>query len=117
MRWRNPRGTILLEALVGLLLLSAAAVTIVGAITGGLANEGRLHDRERQTERADRLLAGLTLLSRRDLDRRIGASPAGEFVVVVTRPEPTLYRMTISPDAAPDVELLTTVVYRADESR
>lgn len=108
------RGAILLEAMVGLALLSTAGIAAIGVVKASLVNEQRLSAAEAETERADRLLAGWALLTGAELARRVGATPAGEFVVVTTRPEPNLYRMTVVPVEAPDHELLVTVVHRPD---
>jgi type II secretory pathway component PulJ len=113
----DRRGVILLEAMVGLALLASAAMATVTAVAAALANELRLETSERQLERADRHLTALALLARTDLDRRIGATDAGEFVVFVTRPERTLYRISLGPAAHPAAELLATVVYRPEDRR
>jgi hypothetical protein len=63
---------------------------------------------------ADRLLSAMTLLTRNDLDQRLGVHQAGEFRVEVERPEPTLYRIALAESTAPQVEILVTLVYRAE---
>jgi hypothetical protein len=54
----------------------------------------------------------MTLLTRADLDRRLGTHRIGEFAVEVQRPERTLYRIAIAGAEAGANELLVTVVYR-----
>ncbi len=80
-----------------------------------LDTESGLRERERRFDRADRLLAGMSLLAAVDLDRKIGNHPAGEFRVGVQRPEPSLYRISISDTVPVPHELLVTVVYRPAE--
>jgi len=109
----SVRGGALLEAVVGLAILSVAGAAVIGLVAGGLASESRAAVRERMLEEAERLLAGTVLLDRGDLDRRLGAQVIGAFAVVVTRPEPTLYRLSIAAAEHPESELLTTIVYRA----
>jgi hypothetical protein len=58
------------------------------------------------------VLTATALLSRDDLDRRLGRHPIGQFIVEVQRPDPTLYRIAIAEGRAPEVEALVTVVYR-----
>lgn len=108
----NARGSALLEAVVGLAILSMSGAAVIGLVTGGLASEYRSAASERALEEAERLLTGTALLDRSDLDRRLGVRIVGAFAVVVTRPEPALYRLSIATGEDPDAELLATVVYR-----
>jgi len=107
------RGAVLLEALVALTVLGLVGSSVVSLLAASIRAEERAAGRERLLESADRVLIAMSLLDRRELDRRLGASELGEFLVVVTRPEATLYRLSIADRAAPDVELLVTVVHRA----
>ena len=109
---RNQRGALLLEAMLGLTILATVAVAMLGAIAAATAVDGRFQAAEREMARADRLLAGDTLLGRTDLERRIGTAPAGEFIVVVTRPERELFRVAIARGPTGQRELLVTVVRR-----
>jgi type II secretory pathway pseudopilin PulG len=107
---------VLLEVLVALTLVSAAGLGIVGVVSACARTARELASRERTIAAADRLLAGYSLLTRRDLDLRLGPHAVGDFVVAVERPERTLYRIALADHRAPDTELLVTVVYRADEA-
>lgn len=111
MRHRR-RGVALFEVLVALMILTTAGSAIVGLLGGTLAGERGLRERERALAAADRVLVAMTLLTREDLDRRVGRREVGEFVVDVERPEPTLYRVAIADAQAPEVEALVTVLYR-----
>jgi hypothetical protein len=93
------RGAVLLEAVVALTILMAAGVPVVSLLGASLASEAGLARREAE---------------QRDLDRRLGRHAAGELVVEVQRPEPTLYRLAVS---RPGTEALVTVVYRPPSSQ
>ena len=64
----------------------------------------------------DRVLTALTLLTRAELDRRLGRHPLGELMVDIQRPERTLYRIALAQQESPQVEDLVTVVYRREAS-
>lgn len=107
------RGVILLEALVALAILGSIAIALVTLAARAVRLE--LADRadERALGAADRVLAASSLLTRVELEQRIGSHQVGEFAVSVARPEPGLYRIGIAPIATPEVALLVTVVHRA----
>jgi hypothetical protein len=108
----DRRGVALLEALIALAILSSAGIATVALVASSLRAERDVRDRERETSSAERVLVASTLLTRADLDLRLGDRRVGEFVINVTRPEQTLYRIGIADTIAPGLELLTTVVYR-----
>ena len=111
---RADRGVVLLEVLVALAILSASGMALVGLVSAGLGAEREARARERTLASENRLLTALTLLTREELDRRLGRHPLGEFVVDTERPEPTLYRIALAQARSPQVEDLVTVVYRAE---
>jgi type II secretory pathway pseudopilin PulG len=102
----------LLEVMVALVILGAAGSGLVAALGAALRSEDQLSRREATLVGADRVLTAMTLLTRHDLDRRLGRHRVGEFLVEVQRPQPTLYRISIAEVLAPEVESLVTVVYR-----
>lgn len=110
----TERGVVLLEVLAAIVILGVAGL----ALTELTADSARaLHEaarREQELWDAERLLTAYTLLSRADLDRRIGAVHAGRYVVHIQRPERTLYRIAVSRADTPSVEDLVTVVYRPE---
>lgn len=108
----GERGMTLLEVIVALSLLAGVGTAFVAAFGGALRSEDQLRRREMTLLDGDRVLTAMTLLTRNELDQRLGHHPAGEFIVAVQRPEPALYRIAISEAAVPDVEMLVTVVYR-----
>ncbi len=110
------RGVVLLEVLVALTIVSAAGLGIVGVVSASARAARELGSRERTVAAADRLLAAYSLLTRHDLDLRLGTHSAAAFEVSIERPERTLYRIAVAEPRAPAVELLVTVVYRAGES-
>jgi hypothetical protein len=109
------QGTVLLEVLVALTILIMSGVSTVSLLSASLGSAATLAQREASMQEADRVLAGLTLLTRTDLDRRIGRHPVGGFVAEVRRPEPLLYRIALHQADSSAVELLVTVVYRPED--
>jgi len=109
------RGIILLEALVALAILGSAAVALVTLSAAAVRLEARDRGDEREMVEADRVLAASTLLTRAELDQRIGRHTIGEFAVNVQRPEHGLYRVSVGPADTPVAEYLVTVVYRPDD--
>lgn len=108
------RGAALLEAMVALAILATAGTGLVAALGAALRNETELARYEATVLAADRVLTAMTLLTRNDLDQRLGSHRAGEFVVEVQRPRPTLYRIAVAEARAPEVETLATVVFRPE---
>jgi len=116
MKRRAERGLVLLDALLALAILGTAGAALVAVVGAALHDQQIAAARETSLERVDRLLAASTLLSRQELNQRLGRHDAGDLVVDIERPEPTLYRVAILAGDAPDVEQLVTVVYRPDPS-
>ena len=113
---RSDRGIALLETLVALAILSGAGLALLDLVTAGLRAERESRERERVLAVDYRILTALTLLTRAELDRRLGRHPLGELVVDVQRPERTLYRIALAQQQSPEVEDLVTVVYRREAS-
>jgi len=110
----GERGATLLEAMVAVAILAAAGISLVAALDAGVRSEQEARRRERSLLAAERVLTATALLTRDDLDRRLGHHPVGEFIVEVQRPDPTLYRIAIAEGRTPEVEALVTVVYRPE---
>jgi type II secretory pathway pseudopilin PulG len=102
----------LLETLIALAILSVAGLSVVALVDSLIGAQAEAVQREATLTTAGRVLAAATLLWREELDQRLGSREVGEFVLAVQRPEKTLYRIAISEQAVPAVELLVTVVYR-----
>lgn len=109
----NRRGVALLEAIVALAILTASGVGAIGLLAAASRSEYRLKRLEQVQANADRVFTAASLLSRRDLDLRLGERVVGEFVVEVERPETALYRLSIR-ERDSQSELLATVVYRPE---
>ena len=114
---RGNRGIALIETLVALAILSGAGLALVDLVTAGLRAERESRERERVLVVEDRVLTALTLLTRADLDRRLGRRPIGELVADIERPERTLYRIALAQQESPQVQDLVTVVFRREASR
>jgi prepilin-type N-terminal cleavage/methylation domain-containing protein len=108
----NERGVVLLEVLVAIAILSMVGVSSMGFIAATLETEGRLADREAELASAEDVLATMALLSRRELDQRIGVREVAGFAVWVDRPEPSLFRVGVAPATHPAAEVVSTFVYR-----
>jgi type II secretory pathway pseudopilin PulG len=103
----------LLEVLVALVILGAAGLGAVGLVREAVQHAARARSLEAKIQRADQALAGLVLLERSELTRRIGEHPIGEFVATIQRPEPGLFRIAVR-DSGAAQPLLVTLVARSD---
>jgi hypothetical protein len=113
----NERGVVLLEILVALTILAVAGLGLVELVSGNLRAETTARERETELGDLERLLTAHTLLTRSDLDIRLGATEIGAYVVSVQRPERELYRIAVGRVETPAVEDLVTVVFRRGENR
>ncbi len=111
---QNERGIVLLEVMIALAILAVAGASLVGLLGQALREERALHERERTLRVAERVLTATALLSRTDLDRRLGRRPVGDVILDIQRPRPTLYRLAVSEVRSPAVEMLVTVIYRPE---
>lgn len=113
----RERGVALLEVLVAVLILTVAGLSLVELVGAGTRAIGTSRQRERELADEERLLTAYTLLTRSDLDRRLGDRTVGPYVTNVQRPEATLYRIAITRQGTLEVEDLVTVVYRPEPAR
>ena len=113
---RNDRGVALLEVLIALAILAIAGMALVGAVSAGLRATALASDRERASVRRDELMTGLSLLSRPELDARLGVHQLGAYAVEIQHPRAALYRLAITGPAPDDAGTLATLVYRAPEA-
>lgn len=113
----DERGVALLEVLTAVLILTTAGLSLVELVGAGTRAVNTARRREGALADEDRLLSAYTLLSRSDLDRRLGDRSVGTYLANVQRPEETLYRISLRRRDASDAEDLVTVVYRAEPPR
>ncbi len=111
---KNERGALLLETVVALAIFALAAVTALNLLLQVSDSDRRVQELERRIVDEERLLSAYTLLTRDDLDRRLGARRVGPYLVEVQRPQPTLYRVAVGDSARAD---LVTLVYRPENRR
>ncbi len=109
---RTERGVVLLEVIMALTLLTVSGLSMIAIVASGMESQQQVRMHEQELQAANRVLGAYALLTRADLDLRLGRRKVGEFQVGLQRPEPTLYRVGIAPEQAPDLELLVTVLYR-----
>lgn len=110
----DNRGVALLEVLVAVAILGVAAISLIELVAAGTTAVTAARKRERELADEERLLAAYTLLTRGDLDRRLGERTVGPYILNVQRPEATLYRVALRRSSAPALEDLVTVVYRPE---
>src|SRR6185437_15184452 len=91
----RPPGMVLLEVLVAMTILAVGGAAIVSL--------------------ASAFLDAVALWPRADLDRHLGVRAEGAWHLVVERPLPTLYQVTLT-DSAHDHDILSTTLYRPDEA-
>jgi len=113
----GERGVALLEVLVAILLIAVAGLGLVELVSGNIRAVTTASEREMELADMSRLLTAHTLLTRADLDLRLGAREVGPYVVRVQRPETQLYRIAVARAATPSIEDLVTVVFRAEVNR
>src|SRR5438552_17895286 len=114
-----PRGYRVMEVhdvQLSLAIPSGTGLALLDPLTAELRAERESRERERVLAVEDRVLTALTLLTRTELDRRLGRHPIGELMADIQRPERTLYRIALAQQQSPEVEDLVTVVYRREPS-
>lgn len=109
---RSESGGILFEAMVSLTILALAGGGAVTLLAAALSAEQRREWQEALIEEADRVMTATSLLTRQELDLRLGVRNVGRLLVTVSRPERALYRVAVALATAPARELLVTVVHR-----
>jgi hypothetical protein len=108
----SDRGFALLEAILALAMLTGSGLVTIGVVRQALAIESGLRSREAVILDADRVLTAMSLLSRSDLDRRLGDREVRGFGVRVSRPTATMYRVSVRENRAASGELLVTLLHR-----
>jgi type II secretory pathway pseudopilin PulG len=103
---RRDRGAVLLEVVAALTIFALAAVSALSFLAQLTDTTARSQAVERRLADEDRLLTVYSLLTRPDLDRRLGRRAVGPYVVEVQRPRPEIYRVSVGDSAAPDLVTL-----------
>ena len=112
---RHPaRGAVLLEVVAALTIFAFAAAAAIALLSQLAEGQQRAHQDERRVADQQRLMTAYALLSRDDLNRRLGRRAMGPYQVEVQRPEQTVYRVTIGDNSGVD---LATLLYRAEPAR
>lgn len=111
----NRRGVVLIEVLVAVAILGTAALSFMSFLVTTQEMQYRQHERLLEEGQAERLLIANALLTRVELEQRLGVREAGAFLVWIDRPEPSLFRIGISTASAPEREILSTLVYRREQ--
>lgn len=101
---RSERGVVLLEVLAAVVILGIAGLGLAELMGASTRAAAQSRARERELGDGERLLTAYTLLTRAELDQRLGDRAVGSYVVNVQRPERGLYRIALAD--------LVTVVYR-----
>jgi Tfp pilus assembly protein PilV len=106
------RGAALLEALVALTIVTISVSSALSVLIHAAQEQRTLDARERQLGGAGKLLVVYSLLTRDQLDQRLGQQVIDSWVLRVQRPEENLYRVAVAAGTSPEHELLVTVLYR-----
>lgn len=109
---RSDSGVALLEVLAAITILGIAGLALVELVSSGTRALTEVRARETELADQDRLITAYALLTRPDLDQRLGRRDVGDYFVEVQRPERSLYRISLGRRAAPQMEDLVTVVHR-----
>jgi len=110
----DRRGAALLEVLAAVAVLAFAGVGFLELVGAHTRATGEAVERENEQADEDRLLSAWVLLTREDLELRLGTTRTGPYLVTVHRPETMLFRISIARTSSPEVEDLVTMVYRED---
>lgn len=106
----DRNGTILLEAVIALAVVSVAAVVLLSLALQSVASAEQLRYSEERLVAASVFLDKVALWSSIEYDQRLGERQQGEWRLRILRPAPALYDLTLM-DAS-GVELLRTAQYR-----
>ena len=112
-RRRVRRGAVLLEAMVALVILASAGITVLSLVAESERAVDRVRNSERELRAANAFFNAVALWSRADLDRHLGDRRQGRWIMRVDRPRPNLYVATLS-DSATRATVLRTSLYRPE---
>ena len=108
-------GVVLMEVLVALVVLSATALGALAYLSQFALTQQTFQLAESELIEAEQVLTATLLLTREELDQRLGGRVLGNHLVSVLRPEAHVYRVAVSRVDDPTRELLVTVLYRRED--
>jgi type II secretory pathway pseudopilin PulG len=103
----------LLEAMVALVILGSAGITVVSLVAESARAVERAREAEKEMRAANALFSAVALWTREDLDRHLGDRHQGRWIMRVDRPRPDLYTATLS-DSGTRAQVLRTSQYRVE---
>lgn len=106
------RGIALLETLIALVILGTAGANAVAVLVESTDGFQQVAREERDVQDQSRLLTAISLLSRSDLEQRLGERLAGPYTVEVRHPEVEIYRVRVRSLGQPPSQALETALYR-----
>jgi len=106
---------VLLEVIVALAILAAAAVPVIALAADSERAVGRARAADRELRAASAFFSAVALWPRADLDRHLGDRRQGRWIMRVDRPRPNLYVVTLS-DSATRAMLLRTSLFRPKDA-
>ena len=113
---RCNRGMTLLEVLVALAILGAAATGVAGLASQAWRTVYAAREADRSVGEASAFLDAVALWPREDLDQRLGDRVQRPWRLRIDRPLPTLYVVTLTDSSGRDT-LLTTSLFRPEPPR
>lgn len=108
----STRGIALLEVIVALAILAIAATSGVQLLVQASDTFARRAVAEQRLADASRLLAAVSLLTRADLEARLGSRTAGPYLVTIRRVEPVLFGIEVRDREGAASAVLETLLYR-----
>ena len=93
-------GIALIEALVAMIVIGFAASGLAAAFSAAVLSESGMQAREAEFAAMDRVMTAMSLLTAKDLARRVGTHGVGEFAVTVQFIQPGVYRVQVARDVS-----------------
>jgi type II secretory pathway pseudopilin PulG len=112
----DQRGIALLEVLIALVLLATIAEAGIRLLLEASDQARRISAAERAIVDESRLLSAITLLSRADLEDRLGIRESGPYKVEISRVSKVIYRIRLTESSDPRWGGLETILYRKEQS-
>jgi len=107
------RGAVLLEALVALMILAVAGVSLIALAADSARTVEHVRQSEAELRAATTFMDAVALWPRADLDRHLGDRAERAWNLRIDRPTPTLY-VAVLRDSAGTHEILRTMLYRPE---